>query len=207
MATSIRVWSDYVCPWCYIGLAEVERLRAKYDIALEWEPFELRPGAPETGWELPEHIRAQAKSPTNPLALRAKSLGLVLAERTRIPSSRRAHECSEFARAAGALDPFHAAVLTAYWTDGRDLHDWAVLEAAATASGLDAAAMRTEVEAGRWRGAVDDRVAAARDLGISAVPTFVIADRVAISGAQTLDVFEQVMAQLDRFRIDAIRPP
>lgn len=162
----------------------------------EWEPFELRPDAPETGWPIPEHLRARMSAPDNPLRLRAQQLGIALVERTWVPSSRRAHECTEHARAAGKLEPFHAEVLRAYWSEGKDLHDWDVLAAAAATAGLDSAAMRAEVEAGVFRDAVTARVAAAHELGIHAVPTFVVANRFAIQGAQTADVFERALARV-----------
>jgi predicted DsbA family dithiol-disulfide isomerase len=165
---------------------------------LEWEPFELRPNAPDTGWPIPEYVRARMGAPDNPLRLRAKQLGIELIERVWIPSSRRAHECTEFARAAGKLEAFHAAVLRAYWSEGRDLHDWSVLEAAAVAAGLDPAAMRAGVDAGTFRDAVTERIAAAHELGIHAVPTFVIANRVTIQGAQTLEVFERAIERAGR---------
>jgi predicted DsbA family dithiol-disulfide isomerase len=135
-------------------------------------------------------------APDNPLKARARSLGIKMVERAHVPSSRRAHECTEFARSAGKLAPFHAAVLAAYWSEGKDLHDWDVLAAAATAAGLDAAAMRAAVEAGALRAAVDQRVAAAHDLGVHAVPTFVIADRLMVEGAQTAEAFAAALAQL-----------
>jgi predicted DsbA family dithiol-disulfide isomerase len=134
--------------------------------------------------------------PDNPLALRARELGITMVERQWIPSSRRAHECTEFARARGKLAPFHAAVLTSYWSEGRDLHEWDVLEACAQQAGLDAAAMRAEVEAGTYAPALAERLAAAAQLGIHAVPTFVIADRFAIEGAQRAEVFEKVLAEI-----------
>ncbi len=196
MSVTIRVWSDYVCPWCYVGLVEAEKLHRQYDVVLDWQPFELRPDAPEEGWAIPAHIRARMAAPDNPLRRRAAELGLTLAEREWIPSSRRAHECTELARAERRLEPFHAAVLQAYWSEGKDIHDWAVLEAAATSAGLDAAAMRAAVEAGRFAAAVDERVGAAHERGIHAVPTFVVDDRLVIQGAQTLPVFQQALAQL-----------
>jgi predicted DsbA family dithiol-disulfide isomerase len=156
----------------------------------------LRPDAPETGWALPEHIRANVGRADNPLQLRARRLGITLAERTWIPSSRRAHECTEHARKHGKLEPFSAAVLRAYWNDGRDLHEWDVLQAAAREAGVDAGAMRAEVETGALRAEVDRRLEAAHELGIHAVPTFAIANRYAIQGAQTAEVFEQMFARL-----------
>ena len=70
------------------------------------------------------------------------------------------------------------------------------LEAAATAVGLVAATMRAQVEASQWKTAVDERVAAAHEIGIHAVPTFLFDERLAVQGAQPLDVFERVMQRL-----------
>lgn len=134
--------------------------------------------------------------PDNPLQARAKQLGITMVERDRIPSSRRAHECTEYARAQGKLHPFHAAVLKAYWTEGKDIHDWAVLEELARGAGLDAVAMRDEVTAGTWKTAVDERVQGAHDIGVHAVPTFLFAEKFIVQGAQTLDVLEKVMARV-----------
>jgi predicted DsbA family dithiol-disulfide isomerase len=159
---------------------------------MDWQPFELRPNAPDTGWPIPEHVRARMSLQDNPLRQRANQLGIQLVERDWVPSSRRAHECTEFARAHDKLEPFQAGVLRAYWSDGKDLHDWAVLAEIAAAVGLDATAMQDEVTAGAWREAVDERVSAAHELGIHAVPTFVVADRFMFQGAQTGDVFESV---------------
>jgi len=193
---TIRVWSDYVCPWCYIGLTEVTKLRPRYDVGFEWQPFELRPNAPEDGWDLPPHIKAMTSRPDNPLQARAKELGITLVEHDRIPSSRRAHECAEYARERDKLPGFHASILEAYWTEGRDLHDWSVLEELAHAAGLDGADMRLKVSAGDYKHAVDERVAAAHDVGVNAVPTFLFDERFIVQGAQTFETFEKVMARV-----------
>ena len=156
----------------------------------------LRPDAPDEGWALPEHIRARKDSPHNPLKQRARELGIQLAERDWIPNSRRAHECTEFARAHGKLQPFHAAILKAYWSEAKDIHDWDVLATVASNAGLDAAAMRVEVEAGAFAQPVEERIEAAHEVGIHAVPTFIIGNRFIVQGAQSVDVFEQALARL-----------
>jgi predicted DsbA family dithiol-disulfide isomerase len=94
------------------------------------------------------------------------------------------------------MAPFHAALLAAYWSEGQDLHDWGVLDAAAAKAGVDSAEMRAAVEAGQLRAAVDDRVEAAHELGIHAVPTFLIAGRLIVQGAQTGEVFRRAFARL-----------
>jgi len=86
--------------------------------------------------------------------------------------------------------------LRAYWSEGRDIHDWDVLAAAAAEGALDAARMREAVAAGSFKAAVDERVAVAHDMGIHAVPTFILDDRLVIQGAQTVDVFRAAMQRL-----------
>lgn len=193
---SITVWSDYVCPWCYIGLGELASVAKDFELKIDWRPYMLRPDAPEEGWELPERYRASHDDPSSPINQRAKSLGLPLKARTRIPNSRRAHECTEFARSQGKEQAFHDGLITRYWSNAEDLHDWAVLEASAKDAGLDAARMKAEVEAGAWRQAVEEGVAAAHALGINAVPTFIVGDKFAIQGAQDARVFRQAFERL-----------
>ncbi len=165
-------------------------------MTLDWRPYLLRPDAPEEGWALPESIRGRLRSPDNPLTARAEALGLTLVQREHIPSTRRAHECTEYARAHGRLAEFHHAVLKRYWARGEDLHDWAVLRNAAGDAGLDADAMQREVSAGQWRAAMQEGLDAAAELGVTAVPTFIVQGRLVIRGAEVADTFRQALARL-----------
>lgn len=113
-----------------------------------------------------------------------------------MPNSRRAHECTEYARSKGKLGEFHHAVLERYWSRGEDISDWAVLRGAAAEAGLDGAEMEAEVKAGTWREQMQAGVEAAHELGIHAVPTFVVGGRFAIQGAQDARVFRQAFEQL-----------
>jgi predicted DsbA family dithiol-disulfide isomerase len=135
-------------------------------------------------------------SPDNPLNARAAALGLTLKQRDHIPSTRRAHECTEFARSQGKLDAFHHNVLERYWSRGEDLSDWAVLRAAATDAGLDPDVMQAEVAAGKWKPVVQTALDAAAEVGVNAVPTFVIGDRFVVQGAQSAAVFRQAFERL-----------
>ncbi len=193
---TITVWSDYVCPWCYVGLTEVERLRASWDFTIDWRPYMLRPDAPETGWPLPAHIREKVADPNNPLTARAAALGITIVHRELVPSSRRAHEATEYARSKGRIDPFHHAVIERYWSKSEDIHDWAVLRAAAVQAGLDPDEMQREVDAGLWRETMNAGVAAGHELGVNAVPTFIVGNRFVIQGAQDGRVFRQAFERL-----------
>jgi predicted DsbA family dithiol-disulfide isomerase len=149
---------------------------------------------------LPAYVRERMKDPNNPLKLRAEREGLKMVRREIVPSTRRAHEAAEFARAHGRLGPMHASLLRRYWTEAEDLYALATLRAAAEESGLDPDELERAIESGAFRGAVEAGVREARELGISAVPTFVFDGRLAVQGAQELPVFRQAMERLGAHR-------
>lgn len=175
---------------------EVEKLRKEYDVQVDWRPFFLRPDAPDEGWPLPAYVRERAKDPNNPLKARAAAAGLTMVEREHIPSTRRAHQAAEFARAEGRLEPFHAALLRRYWSEGQDLWQWETLRGAAVEVGLDPDALQQAVEEGRYARVVEDSIAESRKVGVTAVPTFLVGDRFIIQGAQDVAVFRQAMQRL-----------
>jgi predicted DsbA family dithiol-disulfide isomerase len=137
------------------------------------------------------------QSPNNPLRARAKELGLVMKEgRERIPSSRRAHEATEYARSKGKQDAFHHAVLRRYWTDGEDLHDWSTLRAAALEAQLDPDKLQEEVSDGQWKAAVEAFLREASQQQVNSVPTFILNDHYAVPGAQNATTFRQIFKKL-----------
>ena len=171
-------------------------MRKEYDLEVDWKPFFLRPETPPEGLPLPEYIRERMKDPNEPLKLRAAREGLKMVRGERIPSTRRAHQAAEFARAQGKLEPMSAAILKRYWEQGADLYSMDVLRGAALDAGLDADAMQAAIENETYRAAVETSVQEAHDLGIHAVPTFIFDDQVAVQGAQELPVFRAAMERL-----------
>jgi predicted DsbA family dithiol-disulfide isomerase len=163
---------------------------------VDWRPFFLRPETPPEGLPLPESIREKSRDPNNPLKRRAAREGLKMVDRELIPSTRRAHEAAEYAREHGRLEPLQAALLRRYWSEGQDLYAWDVLRAAATEAGLDPDGLQRALESGAYTQRVEEAIQEAHALGIHAVPTFVIADRFAIQGAQEYPVFEEAMKRL-----------
>lgn len=180
-----------------------ERFSREYAVPVDWQPFLLRPEAPDEGWPLPERIKARMNRPDDPLTLRAKELGLPLVERDWIPSSRRALAANEHVRTLGLdlLHRFHSAVNARYWGKGEDLSKWQTLEAAAKDIGIDGAPLREAVEGGGLVQRMEEGIAAAHRLGIHSVPTYVFFDGEkpvgAIQGAQEYSVFQRAAKQLD----------
>lgn len=194
---TITVWSDYVCPWCYVGLAEVERLRPRYDFTIDWRPFLLRPETPDEGLPLPDRVKAFIANPDNPLSARARALGITLVlDRPIVPSTRRAHQAAEWARTQGRFDALHHALLKRYWTHGENLHEWSTLRAAAADAGLDGGALQQAVESKAFVAPMQAALDAASELGVHAVPTFIVGGKFAIQGAQDVSVFARAFEQL-----------
>ena len=136
------------------------------------------------------------KDPNDPLKKRAGREGLKMVRRDFVPSTRRAHEAAEWARTKGKLEPMHAELLKAYWTEAKDLYAIDVLRECAVKAGLDADELQREIGNGTFKPLVDEGLREAHELGIHAVPTFVFDDRLAVQGAQEQPVFQIAMQRL-----------
>ena len=192
----LTIYSDYVCPWCYVGQDAVQKLSQNYPLEVTWMPFYLRPDTPPEGMELPSHVKAHMKGMQTHLAQKANAAGLRMIFPDRIPNTRIAHEATEYARQKGKANEFHQAVFDCYYGQGEDISRWEVLQQAAKEIGLDADEMREEVEQGKFTALVSEQVRQAAELGIDGVPTYILNDRYAIVGAQPYEVFEQALKQL-----------
>lgn len=156
----------------------------------------MRPETPPEGLLLPPAILARIRDPRSPLKARARAAGLTMQERERIPSTRRAHQTAEFARAHGGLERTHAALLRRYWAEGADLWSLDTLRGAVSEAGLDADALESAIAEGTYAEEVERRVREAGELGVRAVPTFLFDEKLALEGAHELPTFEQVMKRL-----------
>jgi predicted DsbA family dithiol-disulfide isomerase len=175
---------------------EVEKVQREFEFRLEWKSFYLRPDTPLEGSRLPAAIRARMADPNNPLKRRAAQMGLTMQDHDLIPSTRRAHQAAKWARPQGKLAAMHEQILRRYWTLGEDIGQWPTLRAAAQDAGLDPDAMQAAVESGTFQPEVERDLEEARDLGIQAVPTFVVGETHAIQGAQEAEVFRRLLRQI-----------
>ena len=122
----VRLISDYICPWCYIGLARLEQLMDEFAIEFDVSAYELRPGLPPEGL-LREKLQANRVYPPGYLdnmRQTAREAAIEMKRPPLVPNTRRAHEATEFAKEAGRLLPFHRAVFRAYWEANGLLDFW-----------------------------------------------------------------------------------
>jgi predicted DsbA family dithiol-disulfide isomerase len=198
----VEVFSDTVCPWCYVGKLRFERAAAERpDLAIDlrWLPFELNPDMPVEGADRARYLAAKFGD-ANRFAdaqrtLRGIGTGLGIEFRfeaiTRMPNTRRSHAL--IAWAAAAQSDVKGRVLRAYFSEGRDIGDPDVLASIAADAGLDASAARAAIDDPALHREIASLEARAQSWGISGVPAFVFERRYLVSGGQEPEVFLQVM--------------
>jgi len=203
--------SDVSCPWCAIGLNALEQALARVapDIAatLHFQPFELNPQMATEGQEIVEHLgqkygidAQQIAANTEAIRQRGASVGFTfgIGKRSRIYNTFDAHRLLHWAGLQGeaAQRALKHALLKAYFTDGQNPSDPAVLVAAAAAAGLDTEAARSVLAGDDFAAEVRQAEAFYQQQGIHSVPAVIINDRHLISGGQPVEVFEQALRQI-----------
>jgi predicted DsbA family dithiol-disulfide isomerase len=202
----VDIWSDVVCPWCYIGKRRFEQALDRFahggDVDVVFRPFQLDPGAPTVATPVLDAYARKfggaeaARQLIDRVTSAASAAGLDFhLERALRANTQDAHRVLDLALERGTQPTVKERLLRAYFTEGRNVADHETLSELGGESGLDPG----EVDE-LLRG--DDRMAAvlaarreAAELGITAVPTFVIAGRWAVPGAQEPDVFVQVLSR------------
>jgi len=173
----------------------IEKLRKNYQVEIQWVAFPLHPETPEEGRTL-EELFAGRNIDVAQVMARLKSVadevGLPLGERKKTYNSRLAQELGKWAESQGKGDDFHDAVFRAYYEDGKNIGKIDVLVDLAKSAGLSEKEARKILQARSFKEAVDSDWSRSRELGITAVPTFVI-DHHAVVGAQPYEVLEQFL--------------
>ena len=203
--------SDVSCPWCAIGLNALEQALARIgpglQASLHFQPFELNPQMGADGQEIVEHLgqkygidAAQIAANTEAIRQRGAAVGFSfgVGKRSRIYNTFDAHRLLHWAGLQGqaAQRALKHALLKAYFTDGRNPSDPAVLVQAAADAGLDPGAAQALLASDACAAEVRQAQAFYQQQGISAVPAVIINDRHLISGGQPVEVFERALRQI-----------
>jgi predicted DsbA family dithiol-disulfide isomerase len=202
----IEIWSDVVCPWCYVGKRNFESALAEFehrdDVEVAWRSFELDPSAPtEREGDYVTHLagkygmsRDQAQNMIDSMTAKGASVGLVLDFGTARPGNTfGAHRLIHFAAAKGVQGALKERLLRATFSEGEPIGDRTALARLAEEVGLvfDEAAAVLESDAYADDVRADEELA--MELGISAVPFFVIDRKFGIPGAQPPEVILQAL--------------
>lgn len=202
----IEVWSDYACPFCYIGKRRLENALSQFpdrdQVEVVFRSFELDPNASvnETR-DIHELLslkygmaREQAVQMNNQLAEQARGVGLTFNFDTLKPTNTHdGHRLSHYAKTQGKEAELNERLLHAYFTDSLNVGDHEVLAKLAAEVGLDEAEVLAVLKNGDYDAEVDADIEAARRLNVNGVPFFVFNNKYAVSGAQPGPVFSEVL--------------
>jgi predicted DsbA family dithiol-disulfide isomerase len=199
----IDVFSDAVCPWCWLGKRRFERaLGAQADLVAEvhYRPFELNPDLPPEGMPRAEYLERRfgdvnrfAAAQRDLAALgAAEGIAFEFGAIRRMPNTRRAHALIALAAGQGRGAQAAERVFRAYFAEGADIADPDVLASLGTELGLDAAAVRAGIDEPTLHAEIAAAESQAQAAGISGVPAFVFDGRYLVSGAQDPATFARV---------------
>ena len=202
----VEIWSDVVCPFCYIGKRKFEKALEGFDarekVEMVWRSFQLDPDMTYVpGQSVHEYLgrrkggtTADGKQMNDAMAAMAATEGLEYNfDKAIINNTLKAHELLHVAKANGVQNPMKERLFAAYYTEGKNIGDIDILVQLGTEVGLDAATVRTALESDQYLNEVRQDQYEAQQVGVRGVPFFVFNDKYAVSGAQPTDVFQQVL--------------
>jgi len=206
--TRLEIVSDVVCPWCYLGAANLLHAmteRGASPFALAWRPFQLDPTIPPEGLDRTAYMTAKfgdlARLDAAHARLaemgRAVGLGFRFDLIRRSPNTLDAHRLLRWAEAEGVQTRAAMTLFARYFERGEDVSDPAVLRSAAEEAGMDGAVVARLLEGDADRAEVQAEVAAAQASGVTGVPTFLVGGRYAVSGAQPPELWSRLAAEID----------
>jgi predicted DsbA family dithiol-disulfide isomerase len=204
----VEIWSDVVCPWCYIGKRHFEEALASFahrdEVEVTWRSFQLDPTAPVGDGGPTSEILAErygvsgqrvAEMQARVTDVAAKAGLDYHLERTHSGSTLDAHQLLHLAHERGVQDAVKERLLRAYFTEGESLFDHETLVRLAADAGLDPEEAAHVLAEGTYADAVQADLALARSFGIRGVPFFVIDRALAVEGAQPAEVLRDALEQ------------
>ncbi|MGN6302613.1 MAG: DsbA family oxidoreductase [Angustibacter sp.] len=205
-ALKVEIWSDVVCPWCYIGKRRLEAAVASSGVPVEvaWRSFQLDPTAPrESTEDVATYLgrkygggREAGLAMNERVAQVAAQDGLEYhLEQAQRANTVDAHRLLHLAAEHGLQDALKERLLRAYFTEGQAVGDPEVLTALADEVGLPGERVRAVLGSDEYADDVAADQAEAQALGANGVPFFVIDRRYGVSGAQPVELFEQALRQ------------
>ncbi|WP_329566453.1 DsbA family oxidoreductase [Kitasatospora sp. NBC_01266] len=214
----VEIYSDIACPWCYIGKRRfdqaLERFEGKDEVEVIYRPYQLVPDAPATAsphraW-LAERYGPQSRAMDDRVTELGRAEGIDYDFDAALHANtflgHRLLHLAEAEYGPAVQGVLKEALLKAHFTDGVDVGDPAALTEVAVAAGLDRQRVTEYLAGDEGEDEVRHQLAEARQLGISAVPTFVFEGQWAVQGGQEAEMFLQVLRQVAAEEQNAAQP-
>ena len=203
----IDIISDPICPWCYIGKTRLDRaleLNPTHNFILEWHPFQLNPTMPKDGMDRREYLEAKFGGQKEAIEVYSNidktatetGLSLNFGGIKRTPNTIDAHRLIHWAGIEGRQNSIIDRLFKAYFQEGRDISEHSVLTRIASAAGMDQDVVRNLLKSDADKEDIKARDTDARKRGIQGVPAFVVANEYVIQGAQTIDIWDNIIKEI-----------
>ena len=186
---TLEVFTDYVCPWCYLGDNRVKKLKQNYDITVQLVHFPLHPETPAEG-----RAREDFKAKNTRMIGLMEAEGLPYSERSHTYNSRLAQEIGTWAETQSGGNSIHDKFFEAYFVDCRNIGDVEVIIDVVKSVGLDEQQARAVLAERRFKDAVDADWEKSRSYGVTGVPTF-FSNGKGLVGAQPYEALERFMTE------------
>lgn len=191
----MKLFTDYICPWCYLGDAVVKNLEDDYDIEIDHIGFELHPDTAPEGNDLLKQFPGSNEM-FDHLRARGKKYGLSFAHLTILPNSRKALLVGEYAKEIGKSEAFVQAMWEAYFKDGKNIGEDSVIIDTAGKVGITEEQAIAAIENPKYAELLEQNMREGIKYGINSVPTFIIEEQYKVVGAQSEDIFKKVFEEL-----------
>ena len=198
----VEIWSDIMCPFCYIGKRKFETALSQFEnrdeVEVIWKSFQLDPNSPtlpdKSIYEYLSERKGmsveQAHQMTKQITTRAEQVGLTFNFDTAVTAnSFDAHRLLHLAHEEGVQNETKEALLAAYFTDGKNVADADTLTQVGEKAGLEPQRVKAVLQSDQYVSAVQQDIYESRQLGVQGVPFFVLNRKYAVSGAQESDTF------------------
>lgn len=186
----IIVYSDNICPFCYVGAKRIEKLKQEVDFDIDWRAFEIHPDTPKDGVAINDYFRGyNMDAAKNYLESFGKDVEMKMSNVT-LANSHMSLKANEFANKHNKQDEFLMANFKAYFEDGKNIGTMEVVLKIGESVGLDEKKLKAYLESEEAEQAIEASSNEARELGITGVPTFIIGDKM-IVGAQSYKVLKE----------------
>ena len=203
----LDILSDPICPWCYIGKAQLESALAAepdHPFAIQWHPFQLNPDMPADGMDRKAYLQAKFGGPEGaarayaPVAEHAEAAGLKLNLDgiARTPNTLDAHRLIHWAGIEHRQHEAVTALFEAYFVEARDIGNSEVLADIADGIGMDASVVMRLLGSDADRDNIITRDSQAREMGVQSVPTFIVGGKHAVQGAQPADLWRKLVSEI-----------
>jgi len=199
MSLKITMFSDFICPFCYIGFEVFRKLKPEFDLELDWRGFQIHPEWPAEGMPASEWRNGMDANARRAVWERIESMaaaaGFEMKPAEILTNSRLSLEAAEFAKEAGAGEAFEQRVYRAYFYEGLNIGSQAVLADLVADVGLSRDDLNVALDSNRYSMRLKNNALIAHQRGVSGVPTFFIGDYPLV-GAQSKETMRQVLQRV-----------